>query len=307
MAWALAGCAGPRPASTQAVFTELAAGTYLHRGLLEDWGPANLGDVADTGLVIGSRCAAVIDTGGTLATGRKLAAAVRRLTDKPVCWVIATHAHPDHVLGHQAFVEAAVVDGQPPPVIVGHARLPAALAVRGPYYLNALKRDFGPALAEQTALLPPTLSVQATLELDLGGRVLELKAWPTAHTDADLSVFDRASGTLFVGDLLFVDHTPVIDGRLKGWLAAMDDMQTWPVKIAVPGHGPPSPDWPGVLAPQRRYLEGLRSDVRAAIKEGLTLRQAVERIAPDRADWQLLDVFHARNVTAAYAELEWDE
>jgi len=306
---ALTGCATPSPASTPASarYAEWADGVLVHRGALEDWGPGNLGDVSNSGLVIGERCVAVIDTGGTLAAGRRLVAAMRAVTTKPVCYLVNTHAHPDHVLGNAAFIDAARAEGQPAPVVVGHARLPAALAVRGPYYLNALKRDFGPALAEATAIVPPALLVQDTLQLDLGGRVLDLKAWPTAHTDADLSVLDRASGTLFLGDLLFVGHTPVVDGRLKGWLAALAQMQAWPVAVVVPGHGAPSRDWPGALRPQQRYLQTLQADVRLAIKQGRTLSQAVASVQPDRADWLLLDVFHARNVTAAYAELEWDE
>lgn len=306
--------AGPGCAVTQtatepraAVFVALAEGVYLHRGSLEDWGPGNIGDVSNSGLLIGERCAAVIDTGGTLAAGRRLVAALRAVTTKPVCYLINTHAHPDHVLGNQAFLDAAQASGQTAPMVVGHARLPAALAVRGPYYLNALRRDFGPTLAENTAIVAPTLLVQDTLQLDLGGRVLDLKAWATAHTDADLSVLDRASGTLFLGDLLFVDHTPVLDGRLKGWLTALEQMRSWSVATVVPGHGAPSRDWPAALIPQERYLQSLRSDVRQAIKAGRTLSQAVADVQPDRSGWRLLDVFHARNVTAAYAELEWDE
>lgn len=305
----LGGCATAPAASTPGStgYTAWAAGVHVHRGALEDWGPGNLGDVSNSGLVIGERCVAVVDTGGTLAAGRRLVEAVRAITPKPVCYLINTHAHPDHVLGNQAFIDAARAAGQPAPEVVGHARLPAALAVRGPYYLNALRRDFGPALAQDTTIVVPTRLVQDTLQLDLGRRVIELKAWPTAHTDADLSVLDRASGTLFLGDLLFVDHTPVVDGRLKGWLAALAQMQAWPVAVVVPGHGAPSRDWPGALRPQQRYLQALQTDVRQAIKQGLTLSQAVATVQPDRPGWLLLDVFHARNVTTAYAELEWDE
>lgn len=305
----LAGCAGPVPASASASarYVAWADGVHVHRGALEDWGPGNLGDVSNSGLVIGERCVAVIDTGGTVTAGRRLVAAMRAVTAKPVCYLVNTHAHPDHILGNAAFIDAARAEGQSAPTVVGHARLPAALAVRGPYYLNALRRDFGPALAQDTAIVAPSLLVQDTRQLDLGGRLLDLKAWPTAHTDADLSVLDRTSGTLFLGDLLFVDHTPVVDGRLKGWLAALAQMQAWPVAVVVPGHGAPSRDWPAAIAPQQRYLQTLQADVRSAIKQGRTLSQAVATVQPDRPGWRMLDLFHARNVTAAYAELEWDE
>lgn len=281
---------------------KLAPGVYVRRGALEDWGASNGGRVANLGLVVGSRCAAVIDTGGTPGDGRAFRAAVERTAGVPVCYVINTHAHPDHVLGNQAFEDA----GAGAPQFVGHARLPAALGKRGPFYLNALRRDFRGPDAD-AKIVAPTRTVEQELELDLGGRKLRLTAWPTAHTDSDLTVLDETSGTLFLGDLLFAGHTPVVDGKLKGWLAALQQLRGWKVATAVPGHGAPSRDWPGALDAEERYLTRLQADTRRAIKDGWTLSQAVERIAPDRAEWRLLDVFHKRNVTAAYAELEWDD
>lgn len=300
--------AGPPAEARTTPVEQIAPGVYLHRGALEDWGPANQGDVSNSGFVVGSRCVAVIDTGGSAVVGRRLLATVREVTPLPVCYVINTHAHPDHVLGNSVFADAARPAGQTAPEFVGHRRLPAALAVRGPFYLNALKRDFGPGFSDSARIVLPTRLVDDTLELELGGRRLSLRAWPTAHTDADLSVLDETSGTLFLGDLLFVDHTPVVDGRLKGWLAVLAQLRGWQgITAVVPGHGAPSRAWPAALDAEQDYLTRLQSDVRAALKAGLTLPQAVARIAPDRSDWQLLDVFHARNVTAAYAELEWED
>lgn len=303
LAAALAGCAGPAAPAGAAV-QSLGPGAYLSQGVLQDWGPANHGHVSNQGFIVGERCVAVIDTGGTRGNGLALKAAIARVTALPVCYVINTHAHPDHVLGNEAFLPPPG-SAASAPQFVGHRRLPAALAARGPAYLNALARDFGPAEAG-TRLVPPTLLVASTLQLDLGGRRLLLRAWPTAHTDADLSVFDEATATLWLGDLLFVQHTPVVDGQLKGWLAVLDELRGWPVDTVVPGHGPPSRDWPAALDAERHYLQQLQADTRAALRQGLTLSQAVQRIQPDSPHWRLLDVFHPRNVTAAYAELEWE-
>jgi hypothetical protein len=64
-------------------------------------------------------------------------------------------------------------------------------------------------------------------------------------------------------------------------------------------------DWPAALAPTRAYLQALRHDVNAALDEGASLAQAVERHAQAPAGWLLGEAFQRRNVTAAYAELEW--
>jgi glyoxylase-like metal-dependent hydrolase (beta-lactamase superfamily II) len=83
--------------------TEVAPGVHVHAGRLEDWLPGNAGDVANLDFVVGSRCVAVIDTGGTPHLGLRWRAAIERATSLPICYVFDTHAHPDHVLGNAAF------------------------------------------------------------------------------------------------------------------------------------------------------------------------------------------------------------
>jgi len=278
---------------------ELAPGLYVHFGMQEESSRRNLGDIANTGFVVGGKCVAVIDTGGSVVVGARLRAAVRAATPLPVCYVINTHVHPDHIFGNAAF-EADK------PVYVGHARLAAAMAARGRNYRNALLRDLGEGVAG-SEIIPPTLEVKDTLDLDLGGRILRLKAWPTAHTDDDLSVFDTASGTLWLADLLFVGHIPVVDGSLKGWLSVMADIAALSPQRVIAGHGDAA-DWRKALGEQERYLRTLRDETRAAIKAGKTIQQAVDSVGLGEQDkWLLFDGFHRRNVTAAYAELEWED
>jgi quinoprotein relay system zinc metallohydrolase 2 len=283
--------------------SQVAAGVFVHTGVLEEWQPSNAGDVANLGFVVGSRCVAVIDTGGTPQVGQRLLAAVRRATALPVCYVINTHAHPDHVLGNVAFTGLA---GEPVR-FVGAARLSAALAARERHTLNTLQRDFGLSLSRE-AIVHPTLLVDKQLDIDLGGRLLQLNTWPTAHTDHDLTVYDRQSRTLFLSDLLFVSHLPVLDGRLRGWLGVMESLKGMDVALAVPGHGAASADWPAVMEPQWNYLNGLLIQTKAAIKAKITIMKAVDAIAaPPGSAWRLTELFHRRNVTAAYAELEWED
>ena len=275
-----------------------APGVYVHYGQQAEMTRANFGDVANLGFVVGTRCVAVIDTGGTYAVGRALRLAIRRVATVPVCYVINTHAHPDHVFGNAAFADDR-------PEFIGHARLADAMRRRGPNYLNALRRDLGET-AESTAIVIPTRSIATTEDLDLGGRVLSLRAWPTAHTDTDLTVFDQASGTLWLGDLLFVGHIPVLDGSLRGFLATLEDVRAIRANLAIPGHGR-APAWPEAIAPEERYLNRLLAEVRAAIKAKRTLVETLAIVDAGREQWLLADQFHRRNVTAAYAELEWDE
>jgi quinoprotein relay system zinc metallohydrolase 2 len=275
-----------------------ALGVYVHYGDQAGMSPVNAGDVANLSFVVGATCVAVIDTGGSYAVGRALRSAIRRITSAPVCYVINTHVHPDHVFGNQAFVEDK-------PEFVGHARLAEAMRRRGPNYLRALLRDLG-AEAQGSTLVLPTVTVAGVGRLDLGGRALNLRAWPTAHTDTDLTVFDETSGTLWTGDLLFVGHLPVVDGSLRGFIAVIDELRTVPAQRAVPGHGRAGA-WPAALSAEEQYLKRLVRDVRAALAARMPIAEAIETVGCDDADhWLLVDQFHKRNVSAAYAELEWD-
>src|SRR6202041_1224284 len=92
----------PRDARVLAV-DELASGVYVHRGAQLPLDVPGHDDIANIGFIVGSRCVAVIDTGGSVRTGLALRAAIRRRTSLPICYVINTHVHVDHVLGNWAF------------------------------------------------------------------------------------------------------------------------------------------------------------------------------------------------------------
>src|SRR5438045_1247080 len=102
-------------------------GVYIHYGQQAEMTPENFGDIANLGFVVGAKCVAVIDTGGTYAVGRALRNAIRRVTAAPVCYVINTHVHPDHIFGHGAFVAAY-------PEYRGHAHLAGPLRSPGLHY-----------------------------------------------------------------------------------------------------------------------------------------------------------------------------
>jgi glyoxylase-like metal-dependent hydrolase (beta-lactamase superfamily II) len=149
--------------------------------------------------------------------------------------------------------------------------------------------------------------VSGTLDLDLGDRRLVLQAWPTAHSDNDLTVLDVASATLFAGDLLFVGHVPVIDGSILGWLKDLDGLGAVAAQRVVPGHGPLVTDWPHGMSDERRYLNCLVDELRAAIRGGVPMAQAVKSACAAESDrWALFPEYNIRNATAAFAELEWE-
>jgi glyoxylase-like metal-dependent hydrolase (beta-lactamase superfamily II) len=100
---------------------------------------------------------------------------------------------------------------------------------------------------------------------------------------------------------------PTLDGSIKGWLALLDKLSRREAARVVPGHGPKAMELPGALESEQRYLATIANDVRRLIKEGKTLEDATKVAGfSERDAWKLFDQYHVRNVTAAFAELEWE-
>ena len=279
---------------------EPAPGVYVHRGAPLPLDVPGHDDIANIGFIVGSRCVALIDTGGSVRIGRALRAAVRQRTALPICYVINTHVHVDHVLGNEAFADDH-------PSFVGHAVLAQAMARSRPYFVQEYPQDFdAPATPEQ--VIGPDRLVETDLTLDLGGRALRLHAWPTAHTDCDLTVYDQKTSTLWTGDLLFIERLPALDGSLVGWIAAVDRLAKQRARFVVPGHGPTSTRPAEAFARERRYLDNLLQGVRRELAEGASLQDAMVHVGADeRSGWLLWNTVHPRNVARAYQELEWEK
>ena len=288
--------AAPAPDSVE--LSEIASGVFVHQGRYEMQSPENQGDMANAGFVVGSDAVAVIDTLGSAKVGERLRNAVRAVTTKPIRYVINTHMHPDHVFGNAAFKEGA-------PAFVANCKLARGLGSRAERYLATNKRMLGDDAFAGIEVVLPTVPVDNTMSLDLGGRTLLLETQRTAHTDNDMIVTDSATGTLFLGDLLFSVHVPTLDGSIVGWLAVIDDLKKRKAPRVVPGHGPQA--FPAAFDPEQLYLAEIAADVRKLIKEGKTLEEATKVAGfEDRDALKLFDDYHVRNVTAAFAELEWE-
>ena len=279
---------------------EVANGVFVHEGQIAEPDGQNGGDISNLGFVIGGKSVAVIDAGAARWVSEQLWRAIRARTDLPVSHVILTHMHPDHVLGASAFQHTGAH-------IVGHANLPRALSDRQANYVESLTRLIGPEQFLGSVAVPVDITVDDTLQIDLGGRILDLRAWPTAHTGTDVTVLDPATATLFAGDLVFHRHTPALDGQLRGWQKVLAEMETLDIQRVIPGHGGPALDWPAGGADMNRYLSKLAEDTRAAINAGQRLGEAVKIIAKDEAPfWDLFDAYNPRNATVAFTELEWE-
>jgi quinoprotein relay system zinc metallohydrolase 2 len=291
--------ASPQASHENFAVEQIADGIYVHHGKHLDIDSGYQGDICNISFVVGSKGVAVIDTGGSLKVGKQLRAAISKVTSLPVLYVINTHVHPDHVYGNAAFLADK-------PIFVGHDKLANTMELRREQYakLNArlLHED-----AQGSDLIKPTLTVKQSLTLDLGDRKLALTAHPVAHTSTDVSLIDVKTGTLFAGDLLFIERTPVVETDIKGLIAEIEKLKASPAKQVVPGHGPVTKDWIAALSNAQRYLNLLLADVRTSIKKNEGMEKAMETAAAAEKDkWQLFEIANRRNVNTIYPGLEWE-
>lgn len=288
------------PAQAAPDWVEVAPGAYARQG--QDGQVFETAYMANTGIVVGERCVALIDTGGSQQEGKEILAKAAELSDKPVCYVINTHHHPDHYFGNAAF------HAHEQTRFIAHANLQAALNAAMPHYKPRASEFEGRDVQDPD--FPPLDTVlspgDAPLLLDLGGRTLRVEAQPTAHTHADLSVIDETYDVLWAGDLLFSSHIPVVDGSVLGWLEVSRQLHERASGVVVPGHGQVKGDRDDFTR-QTDYLSELRDTIRGAVAKGQSLMDVTTQAMQDNPwGWTQYEAQYKRNLTNVYTELEWE-
>jgi glyoxylase-like metal-dependent hydrolase (beta-lactamase superfamily II) len=183
------------------------------------------------GLVIGPEGCLVIDSRSSAVQAGEIQADVRAITPVPICAVINTHGHSDHVFGNQAFR---------PLDIWGHAGCVPFLAATGEEQRREAAQQEPAMAAELDAVViePPNRLVERTSEVVLGGRPIELRVPGRGHTDHDLAIVVPDADVVFAGDLIvrgdaqFFGHAYPLD-----WPASLSTLDALDWSVLVTGHG----------------------------------------------------------------------
>lgn len=260
----------PSPVVTGAP-TEVAGGVWV----IPDGGVPL---VPNIGIVLGERAGLVVDTGMGPANGVRVRQAAEGLAGDRALLLTLTHFHPEHGYGAQAFAAGAT--------IVYNRDQRDELVEKGTRWLEAF-RGLGEAVAEQLVgveLVMPHVVYDGEAEIDLGGRVLQLRSCGLAHSRADQVVFLPAERVLFTGDLVengnfaIVPYYPPtdVDIDVDRWIAALDGLVALDPAVVVPGHGPVGDV--GVIKQVREYLAALRSETQRLAADGLDVEEIVARV-----------------------------
>ena len=285
-------------------FQKLADGVYA--SIRKE--PVGLGVDANNLFVIDDDGVVVVDTNFGPSSTRQVLAALRRITEAPVKYVINTHAHDDHVLGNAVYRQAF-----PKAQVIGHAFLTEYLPGKGathrqnqvrnlPGFAGALRetlvknanlagqpitdeeragygsdlRMIESYLADAPAFADvlPTTTVTDRLTLKRGSRTVEILHLGRGHTAGDLVVHLPQDGIVATGDLV-VFPIPLVGGDqsyVAEWSSTLESVIALNPKIIVPGHGPVMRDtaYPRLMAD---LFTSITKQVTAASGAGQSLEQ----------------------------------
>ena len=279
---------------------EVADKIYVHFGFQEDANNINKGDISNIGFIVGDKSILVIDTGGTPSIGEALYKKINDISSLPISYVVITHSHPDHYFGTNIFINESID-------IIGHSKLQRSLDANFEFYKNLqLVNTRDQSVKEfKNFKITKFVNLNKNLSVDLGNRIVEIKAWPSGHTDNDLSIFDKKTKTLWTENI-FIRRTPSIRASVKGWKKNLEETSKMDVDLIIPGHGPVKKK-NEALKPMLSYFNRLIDNTRKFHKNNLSLSTAIEDFPKENLEnWLLYNVYHPSNITKVYTELEWE-
>jgi cyclase len=279
---------------------ELGDGCFAYLQPDGGWGWSN------AGLLVGDGQSLLVDTLFDLhLTAEMLEAMAPPTAAAPLSHVVNTHANGDHCYGNQLVAGAEIIASTaaaeemgdvPPSLLAGLRNAEGEVG-------DLFRQFFGPFDFDGIELTPPTRTFDGRLDLEVGGRNVELIEVGPAHTKGDTLVFAPADRAVFTGDILFIGGTPIVwAGPLSNWVAACDLILGLDVDAVVPGHGPVT-DKAGV-SQVRDYLVFVAEEATARYAAGMDDLAAARDIALGPfGDWGERGRI-AANVAAVYRELD---
>lgn len=220
---------------------------------VHDASPANSFG-ANAGLVVGRDAVLVVDTLISAKEAQRFLADIRKVTDKPVKYVVNTHHHLDHAWGNGPFVSQGAV-------VLAHDFTARDLPQTAERLAHPEASGLNAADMAGTTLVAPSVCFSQRATVDLGDITVELN-WPgPTHTPGSITAYIPQDKVLFVGDIIFAHYHPFLaDGDLDHWAKALDELAQVDAAKIIPGHGPLSTK--ADLAEMKAYLHEFDTQAR---------------------------------------------
>lgn len=274
-------------------------GIYAFVGEKQQRSPQNLANNATFGLIVTSDGAVLVDPGGSFKGAEALHAAVRKVTDQPVRYVVNTGGQDHRWLGNGYWKAQGAT-------IVASQAAVADHKDRGSLQMTMLTALIKDGLAG-TEPVYADVAFEASHRLKLGGLDIEVHHKGQAHTPGDSFVWVPVKKSVFSGDIVYVERILGVGSQsnAKSWITAFDAMAELKPEHVVPGHGAPT-DLKRAAAETRAYLVNLRERIAAHIEAGGDM---IGSVKVDQSAFKHLEQFQAlagRNAQQVFAEMEFE-
>jgi glyoxylase-like metal-dependent hydrolase (beta-lactamase superfamily II) len=272
---------------------QVAPHTYFVQGLPEMGSSNNQNFISNAGFVITPKGVVVVDALGSPALAKKLIAEIKKLTSQKVVAVIVTHYHADHVYGLQEFKRVGAkiyAQGE------GRNYISSETAKQR---LIASRIDFAPWVNASTNLISADVWIDQSFMLTFGGVEFKIGRVGPAHAPEDLIVYVPSEKVLFAGDLVFRGRIPFVgNADSKGWLQALNEIESLNPSIVIPGHGAHSINPIEDIRFTREYLRYLRQSMAKAAIDMDPFEEAYRQA--DWSEYEGMPLFRAANRMNAY-------
>jgi len=246
----------------------------------------------------------IIDGGNSPAHGRRVFEAAQEIRERPVRYVINTHRHFDHVFGNQAYAAPVIASRRCRERFLGNLEDDWA-----PKRVDRWLREtmfsristLNPEDFQGLTLIPPSLSFEGELALDIDGTHVRLFPLAGAHSDDSIGVHLPYERVLFLGDAFYFREGA--EGRFLKLIELLDRVAPLEVEVYVASHEPPyhHPTFDKLRAYFRELTQIVSSFVRSGAGEADLLTIPFDKRF-ERTSF-LSPKFHKRLIQAAYREL----
>ncbi|MHB8271370.1 MBL fold metallo-hydrolase [Bradyrhizobium sp.] len=264
-------------------------------------GKDNEGNTSNAGFVVTSDCVVVFDALGTPSHGWALLQQIRKVTDRKIRYVVASHYHADHIYGLQAFKDHtdAIVVAQER--AAEYKENEETADEKANARLDQRRGVLFPWVDKNTRVVPPDITFRDRMMIALGDKRLTLLYAGPAHSSSDMMMLVEPDGVLFAGDIVQnsrIPHMNSDDVSTMQWLAALGEVEKLDPKFIIPGHGKASTQAREAIAFTRDYIQYVRSAMGTAVRDWTDFDAAYEKT--DWSKYRDMPAFAANNRGNAY-------
>jgi cyclase len=240
---------------------------------------------ANAGIIVGREGVVVVDTLASAKEALEMINDIRKITKKPIRYIVNTHTHFDHCFGNSEFAKEGAI-------IISHENGKANLMKWGDKLIGIVKNmGMTDEILEGTTISYPSVTFNDRIQIDIGNIIVDLYYISPNHSTDNILVYIQKEKVLFTGDVLYTNfHAYIGSADLDGWKKNLYYIIKLDVDKIIPGHGPLSSKQD--ISNMRDYLIAFDKKARelcASSDDLETIVAQIEKALPHKAqgNWMI--------------------